>query len=465
MLAELMENATAFSPPHTRVLISATELRGGARLAIVDNGLGMSPERLAEENSRLTHRERLDLVPSEVLGLFVVGRLARRHGIEVTLTDTPGGGTTVWIDLTPAHLVSRVVSTTSVGAPSFAESQVSMPAYHTAEFAQVIAGSAARASVPGSQLPFDANVLERATRTLESGQSWNAFHAPARADAPPAIEAQIIEAEPVYDAEPVYSPAEIYQPPAGADLGVPVAGRVPASLPELPAAGPSAWNQHPIEAPQPTWNAPRPSETAWNVPQPLETSQPTRNAPPPQPETPQPMWNTPEPEPTWAAPQAPAIPHQRTDEDQRYGTPVPPAYAHPYPEPQPEPERGAGAPLRRRVPGSQLPVETGRPLPAAPPSQDDAVAARAAFDAFEAGVSRAQWDVAETEMTAPPSAGHAPLARRVPGATLPADVQNTPPPPAPAPPLDPDAARALMEQFEYGVALALNETQPEGQPR
>jgi len=98
MLAELMENATAFSPPHTRVLISATELRGGARLAIIDNGLGMSPERLAEENARLTHRERLDLVPSEVLGLFVVGRLARRHGIEVTLTDTPGGGVTVWVE-------------------------------------------------------------------------------------------------------------------------------------------------------------------------------------------------------------------------------------------------------------------------------------------------------------------------------------------------------------------------------
>src|SRR6185437_5143937 len=118
MLAELMENATAFSPPHTRVLITATELRGGARLAIVDNGLGMTPERMAEENARLTRRERLDLVPTEVLGLFVVGRLARRHGIEVTLTDTPDGGVTVWVDLTPAHLISRVPSTT-VAAPSF----------------------------------------------------------------------------------------------------------------------------------------------------------------------------------------------------------------------------------------------------------------------------------------------------------------------------------------------------------
>src|SRR3712207_7388724 len=62
----------------------------------------MPPERLAEENARLTRRERLDLAPSEVLGLFVVGRLARRHGIEVTLTETPGGGITAWVDLNPS---------------------------------------------------------------------------------------------------------------------------------------------------------------------------------------------------------------------------------------------------------------------------------------------------------------------------------------------------------------------------
>jgi signal transduction histidine kinase len=424
LLAELMENATAFSPPQTRVLISATEMRGGARLAIVDNGLGMTPERLAEENARLARRERLDLVPTEVLGLFVVGRLARRHGIEVTVTDTPGGGVTAWVDLTPAHLISRVTSSTPVRNTPF-DVQAGNPAYQTSEFAQVIAGSAARSAVPGSQLPFDPNVLERATRTLAGGHSWNAFATATRpevgaAPATPALGA----AEPVYDAEPLYTPTPVYQPPVAPqpryDLGAPVAGRVPASLPELPAAGPSAWTQPPVEAPQPTWN-------------------------------------------TVPAESAPLIPHQRNGE--QYPNEAHPYEPHPYAQPPVAPEQPGG--LRRRIPGSQLPTESGTPLPAAPPSPNDAVAARAAFDAFEAGVSRAHWDVAETDMTAPPSAGHAPLARRVPGATLPRDVQNTPPPPAPAPPLDPDAARALMEQFEYGVALALNETQPqhEGQPR
>ena len=48
----------------------------------------MTPERLAEENARLVRRERLDLAPTKVLGLFVVGRLARRSGISVRLSAT-----------------------------------------------------------------------------------------------------------------------------------------------------------------------------------------------------------------------------------------------------------------------------------------------------------------------------------------------------------------------------------------
>jgi signal transduction histidine kinase len=483
LMAELMENATTFSPPHTRVVISAGELRGGARLAIIDNGLGLPPERMVEENARLTRRERLDLAPTEVLGLFVVGRLARRHGIEVTLTETPGGGVTAWVDLNPSHLISN----TGIGAlpaapfpavgqdmPGMAPGSVSaVPMYHTAEFAQVVTGSSTVRSAPGSQQPFDPVMLDRATRTIEASGSWNAF-APAR-------KAETIDAEyagqPVYDAEPVYQPPAYQEPayqqpayqqqalqqpayqqptvgngqpayaqpvyqqpqapaayePAAYDPGAPVAGRVPIAMPqlpmpELPAAGPSSWGQ-------PASQSPAVSQPGWNAMPPAEP---------------------------------PAIPRQRVEEDYRYPTPLPPSQPEPIAPTNGHATDGtATTPLRRRVPGSQLPTETGTPLPAAPPSQDDAVAARAAFDAFEAGVSRAQWDVVETDMSSPPSAGHAPLARRVPGATLPPDEPNSPPPPVAAPPLDPDAARALMEQFEYGVALALNETQPqpEGQPR
>lgn len=80
---------------------------GGALIEIIDHGLGMSAERLDEENSRLIRRERLDLVPTKVLGLFVVGSLARRSGIRVALSRTPGGGVTgtVWL---PAALLLAV---------------------------------------------------------------------------------------------------------------------------------------------------------------------------------------------------------------------------------------------------------------------------------------------------------------------------------------------------------------------
>jgi signal transduction histidine kinase len=100
VLAELMENATVFSPPHTRVTVTAAD--GVVR--IVDHGIGLSEERIAEENRRIAQRERLDLTPSEVLGLFVVGRLARRHGFSVVLSPTPNGGVTVHVDLSE-HVV------------------------------------------------------------------------------------------------------------------------------------------------------------------------------------------------------------------------------------------------------------------------------------------------------------------------------------------------------------------------
>ena len=113
LLAELLENATAFSPPGVPVNVSA-RLDSGCLIRIVDHGIGMGADRLAEENRRLVARERLDVAPSTMLGLFVVGRLARRHGIDVRLVTTAVTGVTAEVylpgevllaappDLTPA---------------------------------------------------------------------------------------------------------------------------------------------------------------------------------------------------------------------------------------------------------------------------------------------------------------------------------------------------------------------------
>ena len=103
IFAELLENATSFSPPESTVEVVGTpDAEGWCRISIVDHGIGMTAERLAEENHRLVERERLDIVPTSVLGLFVVGRLARRHGLAVELSATPGGGTTAVVAVPPA---------------------------------------------------------------------------------------------------------------------------------------------------------------------------------------------------------------------------------------------------------------------------------------------------------------------------------------------------------------------------
>ena len=104
LFAELLENATVFSPPQTSVEVSAEiDIAGPCQVRIVDHGIGLKPERMIQENQRLVARERLDIAPTRVLGLFVVGRLARRHGLAVELFTTPGGGTTATVTL-PAAL-------------------------------------------------------------------------------------------------------------------------------------------------------------------------------------------------------------------------------------------------------------------------------------------------------------------------------------------------------------------------
>ncbi|MFE9194252.1 nitrate- and nitrite sensing domain-containing protein [Micromonospora sp. NPDC007208] len=170
-LAELMENATVFSPPHTRVLVAAETSGLGARLTVVDHGIGMSEQRLAEENARFTRRERLDLAPTEVLGLFVVGRLARRHGWQVALAATGGGGVTAQLEIPSASLVLRRAD--RAGA---AVARATVPD-RDRRTAMLDPEHDARPSAVAVAVPtrFDSDLLSRATRSLDTGPSWNAF--------------------------------------------------------------------------------------------------------------------------------------------------------------------------------------------------------------------------------------------------------------------------------------------------
>lgn len=360
VLAELMENATNFSPPHTRVSVWAASsgTSTSARLTIEDHGLGMPPDRLAEENARLGRRERLDLAPTEVLGLFVVGRLARRHGLGVTLAETPGGGVTATVEL-PRHML------------------VPVRMRRSAEVYPALAGGRQQSSplrvaaLAGSDLPYDVSVLDQAQRTLAAGPTWNAF----------ATERQ---------------PASLVQISTD-NLPIPV-------RPAL-AATPTAWD---IPAPvrvqqvegghQPTPD-PAPTEPATNRHPPLEARPALRQRVPgahlpadPSPHPARPGEPAGNPEAARAliedfeAGVRRAL-NEASGNATVDGTPVTPAVDHPM--------SPAAAPLVRRVPGATLrppPARSGNrpPVDNRPP---DPQQARDLVEQFEAGVLRALREV------------------------------------------------------------------------
>jgi signal transduction histidine kinase len=106
LLAELIENATSFSPPHTKVQVAGQQAATGHVVEIEDRGIGMSDAELVEANERLTRRPTIDLALSQRLGLFVVARLAEHHGIKVQLRHSWYGGVTalVWL---PEALIAQ----------------------------------------------------------------------------------------------------------------------------------------------------------------------------------------------------------------------------------------------------------------------------------------------------------------------------------------------------------------------
>jgi hypothetical protein len=115
LLAELLENATMFSPPDTQVSMSGQSVPNGFVIEIEDRGLGMSMAAIDDANARLLSPPDFDPANSSRLGLFVVSRLAARQGIAVNLRRSPYGGVTA-VALIPAELV---VSQTEIGPDGY----------------------------------------------------------------------------------------------------------------------------------------------------------------------------------------------------------------------------------------------------------------------------------------------------------------------------------------------------------
>jgi len=104
IIAELIENATIYSPPNTPVVIQGGVVGQGYAIDVEDRGFGMSDEKLAEANDRLAEPRPFDPANIDQLGLLVGGQLARRYEIKITLRGNPYGGTTA-IVLIPHSIV------------------------------------------------------------------------------------------------------------------------------------------------------------------------------------------------------------------------------------------------------------------------------------------------------------------------------------------------------------------------
>ncbi|GGL25531.1 sensor histidine kinase [Planomonospora parontospora] len=141
LVAELVENAASFSPPYTTVKVVGHSVAHGYAIEIEDRGLGMSEEDIASANERIANPPELKLAGNARLGLYVVSRLAERHGVRVTFKASPYGGTTVVV-LIPQGLVVQ-------GAGSEDSGGVSVPAARTGAVPATRAEAEGRVSVPG----------------------------------------------------------------------------------------------------------------------------------------------------------------------------------------------------------------------------------------------------------------------------------------------------------------------------
>jgi signal transduction histidine kinase len=232
LLAELIENATAFSPPGADVRVVSHLSPGPAShlLSVEDTGVGMAPDAVASANTVLADPPEVDLRQPR-LGLHVVGRLARRYGIRVQLAPTPGGGVTALVTL-PDELVSEAPAGDMVaaGVAVAALGSGPTPAVHPARppDGRMPPGPARRPAVPPGSYPFEDDYARAETpwmaAPLPPVASTGAAGVPPTASSPPPV-------------PPRPLPAAAPEPP----------------LPPLPPVGPDRRSARPdaADAPEP----------------------------------------------------------------------------------------------------------------------------------------------------------------------------------------------------------------------
>jgi signal transduction histidine kinase len=162
LIAELLENATMFSEPHTPVEVYSGYDGQFVRVSVHDHGLGMTPEEIEEANRRVATLSATDVVGAQRLGLYVVGRLADRLGARITFTaDHDGAGTEAVVDLPISLFAADSNTNLSPAAEKFDRSSPReiAPASFAPEPAPVVDAE------PPMAVPVDIDALTDGTTT------------------------------------------------------------------------------------------------------------------------------------------------------------------------------------------------------------------------------------------------------------------------------------------------------------
>jgi len=272
LLAELVENATSFSPPGSTVQLGGQLVANGFAVEVEDRGLGMTDEDLAVANDRLANPPEFNLSSTARLGLYVVGRLAERHGIRVTLRGSPYGGTTA-IVLIPSALV--VAAQNELTATDAVTRRVGRHA------ALAVADEAERVEIARSTVDS----------TVDTATPQDVIEAePVEEPAPPPA----VEPAPASTPEPAPEPARPLRIPANLLTRANQPVRRPEGIGTGPVhVGPAIVGRAPVTVVPGNGGPPTTWPPAAPPPAPVAAPPPPPPAPPP--ETPPPSWPPPPP--------------------------------------------------------------------------------------------------------------------------------------------------------------------------
>jgi Nitrate and nitrite sensing len=165
LLAELVENATTYSPADTPVRIDANRVARGVVIEIEDHGLGMGEGQLTELNATLDDPPQFDLSGSDQLGLFIAGQLAKRHEVKVSLRDSPYGGVVAVVLIPSTLIVDTDGSESEYPLAISARGPVPELAAGPDTAASITAAITAAAAILGGTEPPAPPAIERAPET------------------------------------------------------------------------------------------------------------------------------------------------------------------------------------------------------------------------------------------------------------------------------------------------------------